>query len=553
MIATLLFSMVINILLFVGPVYMLQVYDRVLSTRSLSTLFVVSVAAVAVVCLSGLIDFARSRILVRVGVSFDQQLSHAVFDKVVAAELQNAKGGSWQNLRDLDALREFVTGSALITLFDAPWSPLFILLCFLFHPIIGFVALVGAIIIVGLAVLNETLVTRRLKRAYSITHEAQTFANFALRNKEVVHALGMRGAVKNRWRGMHNDALGWQSVASDHGGTILAISKGVRATLQLAILGVGAMLAIEREISPGTMIAASILMGRALQPIEAAVGQWRLFVSARDAYGRLKELFAATPAAPPAMRLPDPEGHLRLRDVSIKPPGAEKPTVENVSFDVRPGEIVAIIGPVASGKTTLLRGIVGIWETCQGTVSIDGAALDQWDPERLGTFIGYLPQDVELFGGTVAENIARLGPIDEEAVVQAAKAAGIHGMIAGLPGGYDANVGMGGTGLSGGQRQAVALARALYRNPRLIVLDEPNSNLDHNGDVNLMNALQAARANGAAVVVSTHRLPLLQCVDRIVVMMNGRLQSYGPRNDILAQLGKAPAAPATPNVLPQAS
>jgi PrtD family type I secretion system ABC transporter len=548
------FSMIINVLLFVGPAYMLQVYDRVLATRSLSTLFVVSVAAVGIVILSGMIDFVRSRILVRVGVAFDARLCDAVFDTVVAAELRTVRRSNQQNLRDLDALREFITGSSLITLFDAPWSPLFILLCFLFHPVIGMVALVGALLIVCLAVLNETLVSRKLKRAFAISNDAQSFAGFALRNKEVVHALGMRGAVRSRWRLMHDAALGWQSTASDQGGTILAVSKGVRAVLQLAILGVGAMLAIEREISPGTMIAASILMGRALQPIEAAVSQWRMFVSARDSYGRLKVLFASTPIAPPAMRLPDPLGSLRLQAVSIKPPSAEKPTVMDVSFEVNPGEILAVIGPVASGKTTLLRGLVGIWEVSQGVISIDGSSLDQWDPERLGAFVGYLPQDVELFGGTVADNIARLGAIDEEAIVTAAKAAGIHGMIAAMPGGYDADVGPGGMNLSGGQRQAVALARALYRSPRLLVLDEPNSNLDHNGDLNLMNALQAARTSGAAVVVSTHRLPLLQCADRILVMMNGRVQAYGPRNDVLAQFGKGPsAAPSTPATLPQAS
>lgn len=535
------FSLVINLLLFTSPLYMMQVYDRVLASRSESTLVALTVIAAFLLALVGAFELVRSRILVRMGVRYSDRVSPRLFDAVSERELAVPRSGAGQHLRDADAIRDFLSGTGLIAFCDAPWAPVFVVVCWLLHPWLGATALVGALALFGIALASEALTRKPLQEAGKAMGRSMNEAAATLHGAEAIRGLGMQEAVRRRWLEMKDEAVGWQALASDRAGGLLSISKAARHFLQSAVLGVGALLAIRQEISPGVMIAASILMGRALAPVELAVGNWKGFNAARAAHERITRLLEGqgAPSARPA--IPAPAGHLTVDGVVVAAPGGFKPTLVGVTFEVKTGESVAIVGPSASGKSSLIRALVGIWPVHSGSLRMDGYTLDQWEPDVLGRHLGYVPQEVDLFAGTVAENIARLGDVDMDAVIEAATLAGLHETIQRLPGGYGTRVGPGGLSLSGGQRQRVALARALYGRPPLLVLDEPNSNLDAAGEEALMKAIRQAKASGQAVVFTTHKPSVLQVADRILVLADGTVRAYGPKESVLPTLmGRRP-------------
>lgn len=537
LIVTAIFSLVINLLLFVGPLYMMQVYDRVLTSRSESTLVAITLIAVFLLITFMAIDMFRSRVLVRAGVQFDELLRGKVMQGTLASSLATRSQTSAQHLRDLDSIREFMTGAAFITFCDAPFVPIFVAFCFLMHVWLGVVALVGALILLALALINERLTQPSLGEAGKASTSASNFAVTSLRNIEVIFALGMQKAIENRWVKRHLEHLGWQAQASDRAGLILSVTKMVRQLLQIAILGVGAYLAIHREISPGVMVAASIIMGRALGPVEQAVGQWKAFVSARAAFGRLIQLFSAMRADPNRTELPAPEGRVAVETVMAVAKGRKTPILHNISFAVEKGESLAIIGPSGSGKSTLARVLVGVWPVANGVVRFDGYDRTQYDSDLLGQHLGYLPQDVELFGGTVAENIARLDmDHDSEKVIAAAKLAGVHTFIQSLPDGYDTQIGEAGNILSGGQRQRIGLARALYLDPPVVVLDEPNAHLDMAGEQELAQAVARIKAMKKTLIFISHKPNLLLLADRTLVLAQGTVQAVGKTSDVLKAL-----------------
>lgn len=532
------FSFVINLLQLTAPLYMLQVYDRVLNSRNEMTLLMLTILVVALFLVMAAIEFVRSRVLVRVGAAMEAKLNDRVFDAAFEATLRRG-GNARQALTDLTQLRQFMTGNGPFVLFDAPWFPIYLAVIFLMHPLIGWFSVGAALILVALTAVTEMATQKPLAEANKYANEATNFAHNNLANAEVVEALGMLPALRDRWKKKHVQHLVLQAVASDRAGLISSVTKFVRVTSQSLILGLGAWLAIKNELSPGGMIVGSILMGRALAPIDQLIGNWKGFVQARLAYDRLGQLLAAFPARPPRMSLPAPKGEVVVEGVVLTPPGGTVPVLRGVSFAIPTGAIVGVIGPSGSGKSTLARALVGVWTPQAGKVRLDGADVSSWDKAELGRYLGYLPQDIELFDGTIAENIARFGSIEAPLVVAAAQAAGVHEMILRFPQGYDTPIGPGGAVLSGGQRQRVGLARALYGDVRLIVLDEPNSNLDDVGEAALVQALLRLKAQGKTVVVITHRTSVLAAVDRLLVMRDGVVQAYGPRDEVLAALQRA--------------
>jgi PrtD family type I secretion system ABC transporter len=538
-----LFSLAINLLLLAPPLYMLQVFDRVLSSRSEETLVVLTVAAVVALAFMALLDVLRARLLVAAGVVLDRRLGPEVLDGLIAQSAKLAGGAYLNGLRDVATLRGFLSGAGLLAVLDAPWLPLFVALIFLFHPVLGAVALAGAALMVALAVVNERVTRKAVDEAQARSRRAGRFIDVNVRNAEVVAALGMLGAVTRRWRGLNDAALQEQSGVNCALGAFSGLTKFVRQFIQLAMLAVGASLVVTHDLTAGLMIAATIILGRALAPVEALVAGWRSLAEARGAWRRLRDLLKATAAGESHTDLPGPEGRLDVEQVSFKLQGTERPIVRGVSFSLRPGEALGLIGPSASGKSTLVRLALGVWKPSSGSVRLDGADVAAWPRERLGPHLGYLPQDVELFGGTVAENIARLAEPDAAEVIHAAKRAHVHELILRLPKGYDSDIGEGGQSLSPGQRQRIALARALYGRPRLVVLDEPNANLDHEGDAALLSALQTLKEEGVTVIIVAHRPSLLRGVDKLLVLREGVVDMFGPRGDIMARLTRAaPAA-----------
>lgn len=535
-IATIIFSFFVNLLMFVGPLYMLQIYDRVLSSRNENTLIMITAIAVLMLVSYGLLEFTRSKLLVRAGLQFDDVLANPVFNRVVRQQTANPGSGAQIALSDIDKVREFMTGQGILAFFDAPWVPMFLALCYLFHPWLGMVATVGAVIIFGLALANEFATRSSLQEAGAASQGATHFVNTTMQNAEVIRALGMEKQLTKRWLERHDAALASQATASGRAGIIMASSKFIRMSLQVAILGTGAYLAMMQQISPGIMIAASIVMGRALAPVEQAVGQWKQFVAARQSHARLKQLFAMIGDEEERIELPDPKGNLRVDGLFATAPGTKDTLLKGVSFHVEAGEILALIGPSGSGKSTLVRHLVGAMAPASGTVRLEGTELHHWHPEQLGRNIGYLPQDVKLFRGSVAENISRFtdNPGDEE-IVAAAGLAGAHEMIQSLTNGYETDVGDGGNGLSGGQRQRVGLARAVFREPNFIVLDEPNSNLDSMGEQALIACLQELKKRGKTIVLVTHKANLLALSDKTVMLVNGAVEKFGPTRELFAQ------------------
>ena len=530
-----LFSLVINLLVLASPLYMMQIYDRVLTGRSVSTLIALTILVGGLLIIMGLLEMIRSRILVRVGTRFDGALHERVHQVMVQQSLRSGDSANDGPLRDLRSVREFLSGQGPFALFDTPWVPIYLTVIFILHPLLGYVALGGAVLLFALGLTNELWTRRRLMAATTEGRLSDSLANASQRNAEVVTAMGMQGGLRRRWQVAHRRGLHEQSVASDRAGTITATSKTIRLILQSAILGTGAALAIEQVISPGSMIAASIIMGRALAPVDQAIGNWRSFVGARAAYRRLSDLLADFPIRPEPMRLPAADTRLHVEHLVGAAPGSQMPAIAGLDFDLEAGEALGVIGPSASGKSTLARLLVGVWEARHGAVRLDGTALDHWHPDDLSRQIGYLPQDVELFDGMVSENIARFAvDADPNAIVKAAKAAGVHDMILRLAEGYNTKIGDGGSKLSGGQRQRIGLARALFGDPFLVVLDEPNASLDASGDSALTDAIVQMKAEGRIVIIMAHRPSAIEACDKLLVLNGGRQKAFGEKREVLA-------------------
>ncbi|HWW47014.1 MAG TPA: type I secretion system permease/ATPase [Xanthobacteraceae bacterium] len=530
------FSLFINVLAFVGPLYMLQVYDRVITSRNETTLVVLTLIAAFLLLVYAMLERIRSAVLVRVGVLFDEATRAELFERVLRGTVKQPGAGHFQALRDLDSIREFLTGAGLIAFCDVPWIPIFIAGAFLLHPWFGYLGIVAAILIFAITVLNEILTRTQLKSANKSAAIANNQAVATFRNAEVLHAMGMWRPLRDRWLGQQQNVMFLQAVASDRAGFLVAFAKFLRVFMQVATLGIGGYLVIQQECTPGSMVAASIIIGRALAPVEMAVSQWKAFLAARSAYDRINQLLTAVPEEAERMRLPAPKGQMTLENVFVTPPGAQRPSIRGVNVRIEAGSAVGVVGPSAAGKSTLARALVGVWPAAVGHIRIDGADLSHWNSEELGQHIGYLPQDVELFAGTVAENIARFSVADEAEVIRAAELAGVHAMIQSLPGGYNTQIGEAGHALSGGQRQRIGLARALFGLPSLVVLDEPNASLDSDGEQALLNAVQHLKALKRTVILITHKTSTLQVMDKILVLNQGEVQAFGDRDEIFQKL-----------------
>jgi PrtD family type I secretion system ABC transporter len=529
----LLFSLGINLLILASPIYMMQVFDRVLSSGRLETLLFLTVIAGIAVFAMGLIETARGQFLAQLGNWLERSLSADVIASALATRLIDGVG-SVQPLRDLGTLRSTLASPGFNAIIDAPWVPVFILIIWLMHPALGLIALGAAIVLFIIGLLNELTCRAALGRAGQLSIAAIQSAGAALRNAEAVQAMGMLPAMLERYDNASGQSLSAHQHAAYRGGAFAGLSKSLRFFVQILILGGGAWLVLRGELTSGGMIAASILLGRALAPVEQSIGAWRQLVVARDAWQRLRELLAELPPQPNRMRLPEPTGALKCDQLTFVPPGGKRPILRGISFDLEPGAALGIVGPSAVGKSTLCKVITGSWKPTRGRATLDGADIHSWRPEDLGPHLGYLPQDVELFTGTVGENIARLSPApDPEAIVEAARSAGVHEMILSLSAGFDTEIGEGGYFLSGGQRQRIGLARALYGKPKLIVLDEPNANLDPPGEKALLEAILNAKRWGAAVIMVAHHPGILRATDKIMLMREGKVEALGLRDDII--------------------
>jgi ATP-binding cassette subfamily C exporter for protease/lipase len=533
------FSAITNMLALVPSLYMMQVYDRVLASQNELTLAMLTVLMLGAYLMLGALEMIRSFVLVRVGARFDMMMNKRVYTAAFEQNLKSAGGNAGQAMADLTNVRQFLTGSALFAFFDAPWFPIYLAVIFLFQVPLGFFALGGTVILIALAVINERITRKPLKEANTLSVEAGNIATNNLRNAEVIESMGMLPNLMSRWFKVHSKFLNLQANASNKAGVITAATKFVQLSLQSLVLGLGALLVIEGKMSGGMMIAASILVGRAMQPVQQVIAAWKSVSGVRSAYDRLTVLLEANPKRDVGMQLPKPQGAVSVEGVTASPPGVKAPVLRNVSFALNPGDVLGVIGPSGSGKSTLARLLIGIWPTLMGKVRLDGADIYQWNKSELGPHIGYLPQAIELFGGTVSENIARFGEVDPEKVVTAAKRAGVHDMILHLPEGYDTKLGDGGAGLSGGQRQRLALARAMYNDPAVIVLDEPNSNLDDAGEQALVMAVLELRKQGKTIILITHRMSALNATSKLLVLRDGQVQMFGPTAKVLAAMNEA--------------
>jgi PrtD family type I secretion system ABC transporter len=528
-------SLFVNVLMLTVPLYMLQIYSRVLVSRSNETLIYLSIAAVGALLVVAILDFTRSRIMVHMSAWLENRLGPQVLPPAISQQLQSQTYGV-QALRDVSQVRQFVASPGIFSLFDAPWVPVYLFVIYLLHPVLFIIALIGAVLLFSLAVANELATRKPLKAANAQNVSALRKTAAAARNAEVIEAMGLMPGITRRWLSDNQSALQQQMLASGRAGVILSASKFCRLVLQVAMLGVGGYLVLCYELTPGGMIAGSIILSRALQPVEQAIGTWKSLLAARTSYTRLKTFMTQTEQRPAEMALPAPHGHLSVEKVIFTPPGGQKPVLKGVSFSLAAGESVAIVGPSAAGKSTLARLIVGAWRPSHGAVRLDGADVYSWERVDFGRHVGYLPQDVELFDGTIEDNIARLGEPDSQAVVAAAQQAGVHEMILHLPDGYRTQIGEGGALLSGGQRQRIGLARAFFGGPRLIVLDEPNASLDNEGENDLLRAMAKLKSDGATVVLIAHRPSMVSQVDKILYLRDGVVEMYGPREEVLPQV-----------------
>lgn len=533
-----LFSFFVNMLMLAGPLYMLNVYDRVLGSRSIETLIALSVLVAFLYGCMGILDFVRGRVMGRIGARFQAQMDRRVFAAVLkATTLHRAPREAATGLRDLEAVQRLITSPALMAVFDLPWAPLFFMGIFVFHPLMGILALVGALVLLLVALLNQATTRAPLERANATSFASETLGAQIRSESEMVHSLGMRGAAFDRWQIARGASLDATIGAADAAGTFTALTKAFRLFLQSAMLGLGAYLVLQGELTPGAMIAGSILLGRGLAPIEMIVGQWAVFQKGREGWRKLSTLLGNVPVDQPRTNLPKPVARLIADQVTMLPPGGQQATLRMISFTVEPGQAVGIIGTSGAGKSTLARALTGVWKPAGGKIRLDGASLDQYDPDVLGQHIGYLPQRVQLFDGTVKENIARMSLTPDDAlVVKAAQKADAHNMILKLPDGYDTRVTATGGQLSGGQIQRIGLARAMYGDPVVLVLDEPNSNLDNNGSAALNQAVQMQKAAGGIVFVMAHWPDAIFHCDTLLVLENGTKRAYGPKDDVLREV-----------------
>lgn len=531
------FTATMNLLMLVPSMYMLEVYDRVLTSRNEFTLLMLSLMMVLMYVIYSFLEGVRGFATIKLGEAIDAAMNERVYTAAFEHTLkQPGSFAAQQSLNDLTNLRQFLTSAPLFAFFDAPWFPIYLFVTFMFNFWLGLFAMLSVVVLVALTIVNEALTKKPLGEAGKLSTGSVNMAANTMKNAEVLEAMGMLPAMRARWFKMHRQFLDQQSLASQRGASISSVSRFVRLTMQSLILGLGAYLVLQNQITAGMMIASSILLGRTLAPVEQVIASWKQFKGAVASYDRLKELLSAYPERKDVMSLPRPVGRLSVENLVVAAPGSQRPVVQGISFQVEPGDVVGIIGPSASGKSTLARALVGVWPALGGTVRLDGSDVHAWNKAELGPAMGYVPQDVEIFQGTISENIARFAEIVPEKVIAAATAAGIHDMVLRFPNGYNTEVGPGGAGLSGGQMQRLALARALHGDPSFIVLDEPNSNLDDAGERALVQALVQARQRLATVILITHRTNVLQAANKLLVMAEGRLVMYGPTQQVLQKL-----------------
>jgi len=542
------FTFIINLLMLTGPLFMLQIYDRVLTSRSLPTLAVLAALTVALYVFQGIFDIIRGRVLLRIGASMADALSLRVHDAILRLPLKTrGERDGLQPMRDLDQLRVFLAGAGPSALFDLPWTPLYILICYLFHPLIGLAAVIGAIILFAVTLAAELKTRGPITEAVAHTAARNALLDAGRRNAEVLRGMGMASRFAARWSETNAQYLESQRQASDISRGLGSLSRTLRMVLQSSVLGLGAFLVIEEQVTAGIIIASSILVSRALAPVDVAIANWNGFVSARHSWRRLTELLTKITKEGEPLPLPPPVESLTVENVTAVPPGSQKLVVRDVSFKLEKGSALGIIGPNAAGKSSLARLLVGVWMPVRGVIRLDGAPIERWSPERLGPHIGYLPQDVELFDATVAENISRFDPeMDSDAIISAAKNAGVHEMILGLPAGYETLIGEKGLAISAGQRQRIALARALYGDPFLVVLDEPNSNLDTDAEQALTKAILGVRGRGGIAVVIAHRPSVLAATNLVLMLANGQQQAFGPKEEVLRALVRPASSAAKP-------
>ncbi|MDD2558028.1 MAG: type I secretion system permease/ATPase [Desulfuromonadaceae bacterium] len=527
------FSMFINVLQLTFPIYMLQIYDRVLSSYSMPTLFVLTLAAVICLIVMALLEFTRSRLLVRCGVAIDHALSRTVLDSVIKQSALLGMKPDQATLRDVNLVRNFFGGNAIFTLFDIPWTPLFLAVIYALHPMLGMVATAGAVLLVILAIINEKITRQPLDAANTVNGFSMKYVETARRNARTIRSMGMLEGVASRWSEYNDTVTKLQTQSSRRAGLVQSLSSWLRQSMQVFIYGVGAWLTLEGSSTAGCMIAASIIMGRALAPVQMGIGSWKSMVEARGAWKRL-DVLLSQPEEKEQMDLPVPTGSLAVEAVSFAI--GQSVILRGINFSLEPGESLGLIGPSGAGKSTLCRLLLGIWPANAGAVRLDGADVFTWDKEKLGPYIGYLPQDIELFPVSIAENIARMGEVDSDAVIEAARQAGVHELILSFPKGYDARIGEGNVVLSGGQRQRIGLARALYAKPKFIILDEPNSNLDDEGERALVASWPLLKAQGTTLVVVSHKPSLLSGVDKILMLKEGQQVMFGPRDAVFKKL-----------------
>ena len=540
--STAVFSSLVNILMLTGPLFMLQVYDRVLTSASVPTLVALITIVMVLYAYYGFLEYLRARLLVRVGRRVEETLRDRVFDVVTTHALRRTPGVGSQPVNDLATIRQYLSGQGLFAFFDMPWVPVYLAIIFLMHWMLGLASFLAALTIFALAVLSERATREPMQESTKASIKATLMTEEGRRNAEALYALGMLGALRARWTSVQQTALDYQTIANDAGGGLGAASRVLRLMIQSGILALGAYLVIKHELSSGSMIASSIIMSRALAPVELAVANWQQFLGFRKARERLTQLLKSVPPRAKRMQLPHPAGRLDVENLIVQLANVEKPLLQGISFAVNPGEGIGVIGPTGAGKSTLARALVGIIAPTRGAIRLDGAALDQREPDRLGQLIGYLPQDVQLFDGTVMQNISRFDPeAIPDKVVEAAKLANVHDLILRLPEGYNTPLGENGSRLSAGQRQRMALARAMYKDPVLFVLDEPNSNLDAEGEAALDHAIRHGLSRGAAVIVIAHRPSALAAIGKMLVLSEGKVAAFGPRDDILRKVLMRPA------------
>lgn len=530
------FTACINLLLLVPSIYMLEVYDRVLTSRNSSTLLMLTLIIVGLFLIYAALDAIRSYAVIEMGKKIDAQLNQRTFTAAFEQNLKQRGGVAGQALNDLSTIRQFVTGQSLFAFFDAPWFPFYLIVIFLFSPWLGLFATVCTLLMLTLAIINERITHEPLAKANTVAVQSSNLATNNLRQAEVLESMGMLPAIRSRWFQLHTQFLEWQAIASQRAAAMGAMTKFLRTLMQSLILGLAAYLVLQNSLSPGMMIAATILLGKALSPVESVINVWRQWRGVVSSYERLEKLLSDNPPRTPGMSLERPQGFLEFERVYAAPPGINLPVLKDVSFKIEPGDVLGVIGPSASGKSTLARVAVGIWPGVPNCARIDGADVYQWNKDELGPAIGYMPQDIEVFPGTVSENIARFSEHESTDVIAAAKSAGVHDMVLHLPEGYDTRIGDGGIGLSGGQKQRLALARALYGNPSVVVLDEPNSNLDDAGEQALVSAIVGLRQRKATVILITHRSTVLQATTKLLLLREGSVVLFGPTGQVLEAL-----------------